>query len=96
MTNSMTQKDQQKTGTAKNTFASIVIIVALIVAFLVYYLIMGNSSNFEDNNTANHPLPGNYLGIIYKGGIIVPLLMTLLILVFTFSIERYLTCSPHR
>ncbi|MEO8151020.1 MAG: MotA/TolQ/ExbB proton channel family protein [Bacteroidia bacterium] len=82
---------QQSSGSAKNMFASIVIVVALVVACLVFFLIMGSPSNFEDNNTANHPLPGNYLGIIYKGGVIVPLLMTLLILVFTFSIERYMT-----
>lgn len=84
---------QQSSGSAKNMFASIVIIVALVVACLVFFFIMGSPSNFEDSNTANHPLPGNYLGIIYKGGVIVPLLMTLLILVFTFSIERFMTIS---
>lgn len=84
---------QPGNSSAKDMFASIVIVVALITAFLVFFFVMGSPSNFEDNNTNNHPLPGNYLGIIFKGGIIVPLLFTLLILVFTFSAERYLTIS---
>jgi biopolymer transport protein ExbB len=52
---------------------------------------MGNPSNFQGNNPANSPIPGNYLGTIYKGGFIVPLLMTLLITVITFSVERFIT-----
>jgi biopolymer transport protein ExbB len=39
------------------------------------------------------PVPGDYLGIIYKGGLIVPFLMTAFITVVTFSIERYLTIN---
>jgi biopolymer transport protein ExbB len=84
---------QQGGSNPKNMFASLVIIISLVVAFLVYFFVMGNPGNFEDNNVQNHPLPGNYLGIIYKGGIIVPILFTLLILVFTFSIERFMTIS---
>ena len=81
----------QKTGTAKNSFAAIVIPVALVISILIYKFVMGASSNFIDSNPDNNPLPGNYLGIVYKGGVIVPILMTLLILVITFSIERLMT-----
>jgi biopolymer transport protein ExbB len=35
-------------------------------------------------------MPGNYYGIIYKGGFIVPILMTLLLIVCTFIVERFL------
>lgn len=91
MNKPVTQKESS--SAAKNVFASIVIVVALIVSILIFMFVMGSPTNFEDNNTANHPLPGNYLGIIYKGGPIVPVLMTLLILVFTFSIERFMTIS---
>jgi biopolymer transport protein ExbB len=54
---------------------------------------MGNPLNFIEGNPAKGPLPGNYLGIVYKGGFIVPLLMTLLIMVITFTIERFITIS---
>ncbi len=77
----------------KNTFSALVIPVSLIIGILVYKYIMGDPNNFMENNPANHPLPGNYLGIIYKGGFIVPILMCLLLTVIVFSIERFLTIS---
>lgn len=44
-----------------------------------------------NNDPNNHPLPGNMLGTIYKGGIIVPVIQTLLLTVLTLSVERYFT-----
>ncbi|WP_434060540.1 MotA/TolQ/ExbB proton channel family protein [Solirubrum puertoriconensis] len=84
-----------KTGEAKggSVFAAIVIPLALAVAIAIYKFVLGNPGNFQGNNPANHPLPGNYLGIVYKGGFIVPVLMSMLIIVVTFSIERFLTIS---
>jgi biopolymer transport protein ExbB len=55
--------------------------------------ILGNPANFEGGNPDNHPLPGNYLGVVYKGGIIVPMLISLNLMVLTFAIERFLTIS---
>ena len=40
-----------------------------------------------NNDPNNHPL--NMLGTIYKGGIIVPIIQTLLLTVLALSIERY-------
>lgn len=77
----------------KTLFAGIVIPASFIVALLVYYFVLGSPSNFEGGDVENNPLPGNYFGVVYKGGFIVPIIMTLLLLVITFSIERYLTIS---
>ncbi|WP_018479935.1 MotA/TolQ/ExbB proton channel family protein [Pontibacter roseus] len=74
-------------------FASIVIPLALIASVLIYMFVFGNPANFEGNDPANHPLPGNYLGIVYKGGWVVPVLLALNLLVFIFAIERALTIS---
>lgn len=72
--------------------AFLVILVALAVSWCVYLFVFGAPSHFLD--AAKHePKPGDYLGIIYKGGFVVPFLMTMFILVFTFSIERFLTIS---
>lgn len=83
----------QKTASAKILFSYLVIPVALVVAFLTYKFVMGSGSNFQGGNPENSPLPGNFLGIIYKGGFIVPILMTLLLTVITFTIERYITIT---
>jgi len=54
---------------------------------------LGAGSNFEGGNNEGHPLPGNYLGIVYKGGIMVPVLMTLMLVVLTFCFERLFTIA---
>jgi biopolymer transport protein ExbB len=78
-------------GGFKSIFASVVIIAAFVVAVLIFMFILGNPSNFAENNPENHPI--NYLGTVHKGGVIVPLLLTCLIVVVTFSIERLLTIN---
>ena len=74
-------------------FAAIVIPILFVVAVLIFLFVMGNPENFQGNNTANLPKPGNYLGTIFKGGVIVPILMTILLMVITFSIERWITLT---
>lgn len=69
--------------------AGIVIICCFILAVCIYHFLLGNPSNFMNNDPNNHPLPGNFLGTIYKGGIIVPVIQTLLLTVLALSIERY-------
>lgn len=78
---------------ASSIFATIVIPVTFVVCVLIYMFVLGNPANFEGGSNENHPLPGNYLGIVYKGGWVVPVLMTLVLLVFIFAIERALTIS---
>ena len=73
--------------------AAIVILACFIIAVCFYKFVLGNPANFMDNNPANHPLPGNYFGTVYKGGYIVPLVITLLLTVITLSIERMIAIS---
>ncbi|MEI7811327.1 MAG: MotA/TolQ/ExbB proton channel family protein [Ignavibacteria bacterium] len=82
-----------KIKTAFTGFAGIVIPVLFIAAISIFFFVLGNPENFQGKNPANHPLPGNYLGVVYKGGMIVPILLTLLMMVLTFSIERFITIS---
>ncbi len=74
-------------------FASIAIPVIFVVAFCVFKYVLGNPSNFVDGNPDKHPLPGNFLGVIYKGGIIVPIILSLLLMVLTFTVERFITIT---
>jgi biopolymer transport protein ExbB len=92
-TSTVAPKSEGKVG---GVFASIVIPVAILVSILIYMFILGNPANFEGGNPDNHPLPGNYLGVVYKGGVIVPMLIALNLMVLTFSIERFLTIGKAR
>lgn len=69
--------------------AGLVIICCFVLAICIYHFVLGNPSNFMNNDPNNHPLPGTFLGVIYKGGIIVPIIQTLLLTVLALSIERY-------
>ncbi|MCC6251634.1 MAG: MotA/TolQ/ExbB proton channel family protein [Bacteroidia bacterium] len=75
-------------GGLKSIFASLAILIALLIGVFIYLVILGDASNFD---AEGHPLPGNYLGMMYQGGFIVPILMGIFIIVVIFSIERALT-----
>jgi len=73
--------------------ASIVILICLIIGFLVRKFIFGNPANFLNGDTNNHPLDGNLLGTIYKGGFTVIIIMALLLTVLVLSVERFIALS---
>jgi len=94
MSNPSVKSEKQASSSAFNRlFASILIPVALGIGILVFKYILGNPINFEDNNPMGHPLPGNYLGMMYKGGLMVPILMASMIIVIAVIIERFVSLS---
>ena len=66
-----------------------VIVVCFVIAVGIYHFVLGNPDNFVNGDPNNHPLNGNFLGTIYKGGVIVPVIQTLLLTVIALSVERY-------
>lgn len=86
-------KKQEKISNVKGIgSAFIVILVCAALAVCLFMFIMGDPANFSDNDPVNgHPL--NYMGTVYKGGIIVPILITLLFTVIVLSIERWIALS---
>ena len=83
--------NKQKQGFKGIEAAGLVIIACFIVALCIYKFVLGDPSNFMNNDPNNHPLPGNMLGTIYKGGVVVPVIQTLLLTVLALSVERYFT-----
>lgn len=95
MANATTTQTENKGG-LKNIFASLIIPMAIVAGIVIWKFVMGNPSNFEGNDVNNHPVGdgiGHVLGLVYKGGFIVPILLSLIIMNITFSIERFLTIS---
>ena len=87
----------KKTATKQGTRRSLgisafpIIILCFILAMVIYHFVYGNPANFINNDPNNHPIQGNLLGTIYKGGIIVPVIQTLLFTVLTLSVERLIS-----
>ena len=71
----------------------IIILSCIAAGTLIWEFIMGDGANFEGGVNTGHPLPGNYLAMVYKGGQIVPILLGCLLMVIVFSIERFTVIS---
>ncbi len=70
------------------------VIPLLFAIALCYFLfVLGAPEHFIDGDHAKGPKPGDYYGMVYKGGVIVPILMTCLLTTIVFSIERLFTLS---
>ncbi len=73
---------------SSSIFASLVIPIAFVVAILIYMFVLGDASHYKGGDT-EHGDPTDYFGTVHRGGIIVPVLMTFLLCVIIFSIERF-------
>ena len=67
-----------------------IIVACFIIAICIFHFILGNPANFVGGDPNAEVLNGNLLGTIYKGGIVVPVIHTLLLTVIALSVERYL------
>ena len=71
--------------------ASLVILVCFILAVLFYMFVLGNPGNFKD--TVNKEGPLNLLGTVYKGGVVVPVLITCFLTVLVLCAERWIALA---
>ncbi|MES2864251.1 MAG: MotA/TolQ/ExbB proton channel family protein [Bacteroidota bacterium] len=81
---------ENKGSKGSSVFAALTIVICIVIGALLWSFVMGAPANFVKNDPAGQPLPGNYLGMVYKGGYIVPVLMGLLLMTIVFSVERFI------
>jgi len=84
-------KKQKTAGGFSAIIAFLAIALALIAGILIYKFIFGDPANFVDRNPEAEPVEGNLLGVIYKGGFIVPGLVAINLIVLIFTLERLVT-----
>ena len=90
MANAPKPTTAKKESSGSSIFASLSIVLCILVGVLLWKFVMGDAANFEGGDAENgHPLPGNYFGMVYKGGYVVPVLMGLFLMVIVFSFERF-------
>ena len=65
-----------------------IIVVCAIIAFVLFFTWFGNDMHFQDPGTNEHP--ADIWGTIFKGGVIVPVIHTLLLTVLAMTIERWM------
>ena len=90
MANAPTTVKKQGSPQGSNLFASLAIIICFVIGYLVWKFVMGNPAHFEGGDPElGQPLPGDYFGMVYKAGVVVPVLLGLLLMTIVFSFERY-------
>ncbi len=85
--------NDNSSSAVKSLFAASVVVLSLVVGFLIWYFVLGSSAHVD---AEGHPKPNDYFGMMYKGGFIVPILIGILLIIITFSIERAMTISKAR
>lgn len=85
--------NQKSAGGFSALVSSIVIALALVLGYIVYQYIFGDPKNFIDGDNSGEPMEGNFMGIIYKGGIIVPFLLATNFIVIIFAVERFVSLA---
>jgi biopolymer transport protein ExbB len=78
---------KKESSSASGLFATFTIPICLVVAILIFIFILGDQSHYEGGDVEKG-IP-DLLGTVHRGGIIVPLIMTYLLTVIIFSIERF-------
>jgi len=81
---------------SSNAISWIAPILCVVSGYLIWRFVLGAPSGFENPSSEGwfwpeHKRPKDALHRIYEGGIIVPLLIGMLLMVIVFSIERFLT-----
>ena len=81
---------------SSNAISWLAPIICIIAGYCIWRFIFGDPSGFDIPDKAGgfwpkHDKPKGALSGIYMGGIIIPLLIGMFLMVVTFSIERYLT-----
>lgn len=87
----MSKKGSSFKDVLQSVFATFAILIALGVSIILFIKVMGNPVHFVGGNPKGEVIPGDYLGIVYKGGFIVPILMTCVLTLIIFTIERFIT-----
>ena len=81
-------KGQTLLEALKSIFVIAIILLCFLAGWLIWSRVMGNPINFEGGNPEGTVIQGNYLGIIYKGGFVVPVLIAVNLISITFALER--------
>jgi len=78
---------KKESSSASGMFSSLAIPICIVIAILVYWLFLGDGSHFKGGDSSADAV--DVFGLVHKGGYIVPIILSCLLMVITFSIERF-------
>jgi biopolymer transport protein ExbB len=78
---------KKESSSASGMFSSLAIPIIIAISILIYIFILGDASHFKGGDPSGDST--DTFGLIHKGGPIVPIIMSCLLMTVTFSIERF-------
>ncbi|PAW92904.1 flagellar motor protein MotA [Mucilaginibacter sp. MD40] len=78
---------KKESSSASGAFATLTIPICIAVAICIFIFILGHPSHYKGGDPENEPV--DLFGTVHKGGIIVPIIMSYLLMVIVFSLERF-------
>ncbi|MDB5156538.1 MAG: exbB [Mucilaginibacter sp.] len=80
---------KKESSSASGMFATLTIPLCIIVSILIFFIILADPSHYKGGDVAAGE-PVDPFGIIHRGGYLVPLVMSYVLMVIVFSIERFI------
>ena len=84
---------KKSTGFTGVKDAWIILVICCAIAYAFYFLVLGDPSHFQNGDRSGHPMPGDLMGTVYKGGYVVGIILTLLLTVTVLGVERLLAIN---
>ena len=81
---------KKESSSASGMFATLTVPLCIIISAIIFFFILGDASHFKGGDNTGEPADGDVFGIVYKGGKLVPLVMSYVLMVIVFSIERFI------
>jgi len=91
METNQTVIESRKSSKRGGLNAPITILILIAIGICVYIFLLGSPANFENGDPSGQS--NNVFGIIHKGGPIVPILISFLLMVIVFTIDRIFALS---
>ena len=86
-------ENKQSSSGLSNVMAGVAIALSLIFGYVIWKFVLGDPGNFENNDPNGDPLNGSLMGMMYKGGFVIAVLIGLLTTTFVFAFERFIAIN---
>jgi len=83
---------KKESSSASGMFATLTIPICIIVSIILFVFIFGDQSHYKGGDVTEGE-PDDVFGIIHRGGYLVPLVMSYVLMVIVFSIERFIVIN---
>ena len=83
-----TTTPKKESSSASGLIATLAIPICIVISICIFVFILGDGSHYKGGDPSGEP--ADILGTVHKGGVLVPLVQSYVLMVIVFSIERFI------